>query len=370
MALRILHVLGSLNMGGAESFVMNLYRHIDRTKTQFDFVVHSDEETEYTKEILEMGGKIYVFPKPGLFSIIPLIHKWREFFLEHREYCIIHSHIRSYASIILFIAKQSGRITIAHSHSISNGKGFESIVKSILQLPIRHQADYLFACSDDAGRWLYGKNAIRKNNYYVIRNGIDIHQFEFNEIIRKEYREKLNLQDKYTYINVANFRKVKNQSFLVLLIQRLIKKNENIHLLLVGEGAEKNALENVTERLHLTQYISFLGGRNDVPALLQAADCFLFPSLWEGFGISAIEAQAAGLTTICSDKVPEDVMVTPLCKRIPLDIGLWVEETPTAMKSREDYAQSIVNKGFDIVSVANWLEVFYINIAQKSEGHN
>ena len=158
--IRIVHNIASLHLGGSQAFVMNMYRNIDRSKVQFDFVVTPETKEGFYDEITNLGGKIFSCPRYKGTNHIQYNKWWDDFFNEHPEYKVIHGHVRSTASIYLKIAKRHGLVTIAHSHSTSNENGISAIVKRIMQLPIRKQADYLFACSDKAGKWLYGEKAI------------------------------------------------------------------------------------------------------------------------------------------------------------------------------------------------------------------
>lgn len=194
--IRILHVLGGLDRGGAETMVMNLYRAIDKTQVQFDFITHTNRRQAYTEEIEKLGGKIYYFPKFKGINYFQLKSIWKKFFKDHPEYRILHSHVRSYASLYLPIAKKAGLKTIIHSHSTSNGRGLGSVVKRIMQYPLRWQADYFFGCSKEAGTWLFGDKIVNSPKYHILRNAIDTEQYKFNPEIRKEYREKLGLGEK------------------------------------------------------------------------------------------------------------------------------------------------------------------------------
>lgn len=363
--IRVLHVLGGLRRGGAETFVMNLYRNIDRNKIQFDFVVHSGEETDYSRQIRELGGRIYVFSPTKNKNLLKIYNQWKELLLEHTEYTIIHSHIRSYASLITHLANINNRKIIVHSHSISNGKGINAVAKWILQYPIRYSADYMFACSDDAGEWLFGKKSLKKDNYFQVKNGIEVDRYKYNKVTRDDYRNRLKLQDNYVLINIASFRKVKNQSFLINLIDQIKEKESSIKLVLVGEGGEKTEIEHMVKSKGLENQVVFLGERGDVPCLLQAADCFLFPSLWEGLGISAIEAQAAGLKTLCSDHIPKEAGVTDLCEFLPLDIDKWQEVVLQKQKERIDTTKQIKQNGYDIGTTVEWLTSFYQKVSCK-----
>ena len=211
--IRIIQVFAQMNRGGAETMIMNLYRMIERSQIQFDFIVHTNEECAYDNEIRSLGGRIYRVPRYNGKNHFEYIKSWNKFFKTHPNYKIIHGHVRSTASIYLKIAKKFGLVTIAHSHSTSSGTGFSSIVKNILQYPIRNIADYLFACSEQSGEWLFGKNASKRNNFVILKNSIDVKKFVFNERVRFEKRKELKIDDKFVIGHIGRFIPSKNHKF-------------------------------------------------------------------------------------------------------------------------------------------------------------
>lgn len=213
--IRILHVLGGLNRGGAETMVMNVYRNIDRSKIQFDFIIHTTEKCDYEDEIKNLGGEIYRVPRYNGKNHIVYKNVWHKFFRLHSEYKIIHGHLRSTAAIYLNIAKKYKLKTIAHSHNTSSGSGVAAVIKNVMQIPIRYIADYLFACSDDAGKWLFGKNVINNKKYRIIENSIDCDSYMYNDHLRNNMRKSLDLNDKYVIGHVGRFNIQKNHEFLL-----------------------------------------------------------------------------------------------------------------------------------------------------------
>ncbi len=371
--LRVLHVLGGLNLGGAETMVMNLYRTIDRSSIQFDFVTHIEAKQAYEEEILSLGGKIYRFPAFNRKNSLKLYKIWNDFFENHPEYSIMHSHVRSYASIFIPIAKKHGVVTIIHSHSTSEGKGLQAFVKRCMQVPLKYQADYLFACSKEAGQWLFGKSVVKKRNFYILNNAIDAEKYRFDFSVRNEYRKKLDVEGKKVYIQIGRLSKEKNYIFSLQVIKELYSLDKSIYFFIVGNGNEKVGIQQKIQELGLSQCVTMLGARNDIPQLLQASDCMLFPSLWEGFGIVAIESQAAGLKTICSNYVPELVSITNYCTYLPLIKEKWVKEASALSYERQDTLLSVINSGFDINNTSKWLEEFYMecfNKVNKESGAN
>lgn len=361
--IRILHILGGLNRGGAESMVMNLYRNMNRDQIQFDFIVHTYLTQDYTDEVLALGGKIYHFPKFKVYNRGEMKRKWVAFFKEHPEYKILHSHVRSYASLYLPIAKKHGVKTIIHSHSTSNGRGVSSVVKRIMQRSLKAKADYLFACSEESGKWLFGKKAIVQDNYRMIPNAVDTSKFEFNAKVRSEMRSMLNVNnDTVVYGHVGRFHPAKNHMFLLEVFKGILGKQPNAILIIVGDGVLRGEIEKKINSLGISESVKLLGSRGDVAELMQAMDVFVFPSNWEGLPVTIVEAQAAGLPCFISNTITNDVNTSSLVKYLPINEGseIWVEEIIKSELSRKDVIEEIKTAGFDVASSAKKLTDFYI----------
>jgi len=364
---RILHVLGGLNRGGAETMIMNIYRTIDRSKIQFDFVVHTDLHCDYTDEILDLGGIIYSIPKYNGKNHFKYKKKWELFFQEHTEYEILHSHIRSTATIFLPIAKKHGLKTIVHSHNTSSGKGVSAIVKDIYQLPIRCIADYFFACSVSAGKWLFGRKIISSDRFHIVRNAIDAHAYAYSEDVRKNIRKELHISDSCFVVgHIGRFHEQKNHDFLIEIFNEIHKNHANSMLILVGDGSEKEKIVSKVKKMNLSDNVVFTGVRNDVPSLLSAMDAFVFPSYFEGLGIVAVEAQASGLHTICADTIPQEARITDLFEYLSLsdDSKKWASSVMkyTGGYERHNMCLAICNAGYDINCTTGWIQDFYLNL--------
>lgn len=389
---RILQVLGRLDRGGAETMIMNLYRCMDRSRIQFDFVIHTEAVCDYTQEIKELGGRIYSM-KPFRASTAAIYRKqWKDFFRKYTEYRIIHAHMRSTAALYLAEAKRAGLVTIAHSHNTSSGSGFSAIVKNVLQYPLRYEADYLFACSRLAGEWLYGKRASESSRFHILHNGIDPKLFQFDETKRREKQREMQVQeDICVFLHVGRMEVQKNHQFLLRMMKELIGIEEDgkkPQLWLCGMGPLESALKKQAEEENIIPYVRFLGVREDISDLMRAADVFLFPSLFEGLPVTVVEAQAAGLPIVMSDRITEEVILTDLVRVCPLAdqrqkerqaVKKWAEEALLAAdKSRKErrdrglYAGRIAEKGYDVRTNADQLAVFYKrlyedNICRRSE---
>ena len=361
--IRILHMIGSLGIGGSQTFIMNIYRKIDRNKVQFDFIVDSPENDYYVKEIKNLGGKVYFFPKFNGKNYFQIRTFWKQFLKKHREYRVLHSHVRSYASIYLPIAKENGLITIIHSHSNSNGKGALAFCKSILQLPLRFQADYYMACSQDAGEWLFGKKVCQSGKFQIINNAIDVDEFVFDMKKRKKIRLELGIKQEFVLGYLARVTEPKNPVFVIEVMSELIKLIPNAKLLFVGDGELLSTVRLKAAELDIEKNIIMTGARTDVSHLLSAMDCYILPSFWEGLGISLIEAQAAGLQCVCSEGIQDEAIVTDLVKRYPLSLGakIWAEKIFAIhdICKRPDVSDKIKSAGFDIMNNSIMLQDFY-----------
>lgn len=367
---RILHVIGGMNRGGAETMAMNLYRAIDKNTIQFDFVVHSADENAYFNEIEDLGGNIYVFPRFTGINILSYMKFWDFFLAKHSEYKIIHSHVRSYALPIIQICKMHNRKVIVHSHSTSNGSGIKAIIKDLLQMPIRYKADYLAACSLTAGEWLFGKNATKKENYLTVNNAIDTRKYIIAQNIRDKYVKDLNIVGKDVFGHVGRLSKPKNHLFLLDVFSKIREKNQNAVLLIVGEGEEKEKINERITELNLKNAVLMLGSRSDVPTLLSIMDVFVFPSLWEGLPVTVIEAQAAGLPCLVSDSITDEINISPAIHRMKLSEGCqrWAEEAIKLIGKRYDAIQQIEAAGFDIYSEATKMKEFYLKCWMEDTG--
>lgn len=350
-----------MNRGGAETMIMNLYRNIDRSMIQFDFIVHTEEKCAFDDEIKELGGKIFRMPTYMGKNHIYYKKCWNKFFDNHRNYKIIHGHVRSTAAIYLKIAKKHGLVTIVHSHSTSSGKGVLAYLKNIMQYPIRYIAEHFFACSKEAGQWLFGN----KVNFHILNNAIETKKFALNNDVRNNKRKKLQLEDKFVIGHIGRFNAVKNHDFLIDIFHNVYKKNKKAVLVMVGDGALRQSIKEKVKYLGIENNVIFTGVRSDIPKLLQTMDIFVLPSLYEGLPVTLIEAQTSGLPCIISSVVTEKVNISGLVEFISLKDSKehWAEVILKYQSGfiREDAYKKVKKAGYDIKENAKWLESFYLH---------
>jgi glycosyltransferase involved in cell wall biosynthesis len=363
--IRVLNVLGTIDLGGAESRVMELYRALDRDKVQFDFLIHNDINGHYSKEIKKLGGKIYSVPRFKATNYFAYKKALQNFFKEHNDYAAVQGHMTSTASIYLPIAKKAGiPITIAHARSAGVDRGIRGIVTKIIRYPLKNRADFLFTCSKEAGVAVYGKKAVKDGKVITIPNAIDADRFSYNEKVRNEVRKELGISDKFVIGHVGRFGFMKNHAYLLDIFNEICKQKKNTVLVLIGEGGLMGDIKAKAESLGLKDKVYFLGKHSDIERYYQAFDYFVFPSIFEGFPGSVAEAQTSGLRCLVSDKVTREVTLTELVtyKNIDEPAINWAMEilknTDKAMV-RKDQSFHIKEKNFDVKEQAKKYEAFY-----------
>ena len=305
--IRVAQIIGKWIGGGVEAVVMNYYRHIDRSKIQFDFICDEDSTNIPYEEIESLGGKVILIPP---YQKVFKYHKALKKALKEGNYKIVHSHINTLSVFSLFAAKCAGvPVRIAHSHSTTNKKEKKkNLLKQILRPFSKVFATDYMCCSELAGRWLFGNKEYDKGNVYLLNNAIDLDKFKYDEKIRNEKRKEFNIDDDTLVIgHVGRFVEQKNHRFLIDIFNEVHKEKENSILMLVGQGPLMEEIKEKVKILGLEKNVMFLGQRNDTNELYQAMDLFLFPSLYEGLGMVVIEAQCSNLPCIVSNEVPEIV---------------------------------------------------------------
>lgn len=359
-----------MDRGGAETMMMNYLRNMDRSKVQLDFMVNREYKADYEDEIKELGGKIYrmcpMYPQNfGKYK-----RQIREFLKAHPEYQIIHSNLEERSYFALKEAKKLNiPVRISHSHNAPKGFDLKSIVRYYFRARLKPQVTHMFTCGLEAGDWLYGKE--NRDKFIMQNNAIDAKAYEYNEEIEKKMRKEFDLEGKFVIGHVGRFFPQKNHSFLIDIFNEVHKKDKDAILMLVGGGELKEEIENKVKSLGLENHVRFTGVRSDVNNIMQCFNVFILPSLFEGLPVTMVEAQAAGLKCIISDKVPKQCDITGNVQIIPLEKSpeKWAEEI---LKYKDNYKkesmyEKIVKAKFDIKENALWMQNFYIN-ALKEKG--
>lgn len=362
--IRILHVIGAMDRGGAETMIMNLYRAIDRTIVQFDFMVHEERTCDYDAEIEALGGRIYRAPRFTGLNGIAYKREFRRFFGEHGEHPIVHGHIGSSAALYLSEAKRAGRYTVAHSHAQNFPVDPAQLAFRAISYPTRFIADYFMACSLEAGKDRFGQAVVAGDRFKVLKNGLDLNLYSCDEATHVVAKNALGLTGSPAIGHIGRLVPEKNHAFLLDVFDLVRREVSDVRLICAGRGPLEATLKQRVEELGLGDAVTFLGVREDVPELLKAFDVFILPSVKEGLSIAAIEAQAAGLPTLLSTGVPQGAVLTDTAERIALADGprVWAERCVRELRNlpeRHDRTAEIRNSGFDIIDSAQWLTDFY-----------
>lgn len=353
--IRVLHILTGLSSGGAEAFIMNAYRNMDRTKVRFDFLLRSSEN-RYREELENMGSRVYYMPEwPRCFAKNML--QTSRFFQEH-HYSIVHIH----ANALLYVyalkcAKKSGvPYRIVHSHNTAMLYTWLLPLHRMNRKKVSKWATDMLACSEDAGKWMFC------DPYTIFHNAIDLAAFQYDEKKRKALREQLGIrEDEFVVGHIGRFLKQKNHEFLVDIFHELVRKKDNSRLVLIGEGPLREKIVKKIQGLGLEDCVLFLGERKDVANVINLFDFFVFPSTYEGLPHVLIEAQANGLPVVCSDVIPDQAILDPATNKLPLSASAqqWANVILKRDTMRREFTTQLRVAGYDITEEASRLQAFY-----------
>jgi glycosyltransferase involved in cell wall biosynthesis len=375
--IRVLHVLGGVGPGGAESRIMDLYRQMDREKIQFDFLVHSGaikhagddpklrKPEFYDEEIQRLGGRIYVLPKFRVYNYFSYKKAIRRFFREHREFRIVQGHMTSTAGIYLPIARKYGvPVTIAHSRNAGVEKGLKGIATRFFRRNLAGKADVLLACSALAGEDVFGSRAMQEGRVKIVHNAIDVKKFLFDPKQRDALRAELGIEDRLVLGHVGRFNYQKNHPFLIDIFAQVSKKRQDAVLVLVGEGPDRERMEEKCRELGLADRVFFVGNQREPWKYYQAFDAFVLPSFFEGLPGVLVEAQSAGLKCFVSDTITKEAQATELVYYLSLQqpASEWAQQiVEQAGYERKNMYETMQKAGFDVTVQARAYENFYEN---------
>lgn len=364
--IRVLEVFHGMDCGGAENMIMNLYRNMDHSIVQLDFLVHTDKKCFFDDEIAELGGRIYRMPYYNVKNYRTYKQKLDSFFSEHPEITVVHGHLGSCANIYLDIAKKHGCFTIAHSHNTKPEFSFKNIIYRLNTFQVRRIADYFVGCSDAAGRYRFGNKIVEQGGRYSnLNNAIHTNDFIFNPQIRERIREQYGVKEELVLGHVGRFNYQKNHEYLIDIFNEFIKKHSTAKLFLIGDGELRERIQEKVNSLGLSENVIFTGLQRNVNELLQGIDCFVFPSYYEGLPVTVIEAQAAGLPCAISDRITKEVSVTNSVEYVSIDGAAkkWVDVIEKLINNnqRGNRMADIVKAGYDIDATTEWITKLYLS---------
>lgn len=358
---RLLCIVGSMNTGGAETFLMKIYRQLDRANYQMDFAVSIPQEGGYDKEILSLGGKIYhITPKTSspinnFMDIVRIVKK-----NQYKSVMRISQH--SLSAMELLAARIGGAQILAYRSSNSNttsgSKKNVAVHKMCMFMP-RFFANVKLAPSTEAAEFMFGKGCVKNGNAHLLHNGIDLNVYHFDKVARDNLRNELNMGEGLLVGHIGRFNQQKNHEFIIKVFAQILKINAKAKLLLVGVGELQEKIRTKAQNLGIEDSVVFIGVRSDVPQLLSAMDVFLFPSLYEGMPNTVIEAQATGLPCVVSDSITKEANITGLVQYVSLQDSedVWADKVIRVAHSlRKDTKQDFDKCGYDIQTVVDVFE--------------
>lgn len=368
--IKVLHVVSCMNRAGEETFIMNIYRHIDRSKVQFCFLCSQTGPADYDQEIYNLGGEIYYLPtiskSLGPFSYFKEIMIRAKWFADNRDkFDLVHVHTYHALNVLieLVACRFAGvKKVIVHSHNTQA----PHIYLHKFCRALSHLYNFRkFACGIAAGKWLFGEKTFNKGEVYIVPNGIDTKKFIFNEKLRHEYRQMLGIDGKIVLGHIGRFDEQKNHSFLLNIFKAFHLRNNNSVLLLIGRGKLQKYIKQKVEEKGLSDSVIFLGVRNDIPALISAMDVFVFPSLYEGLSVCSIEVQCNGLPIVTSD-IPSmkeaNIAGCMMFCSLTDSADVWADKISSITQyDRISFMQKILDKGYDISHIASKLQESYLS---------
>lgn len=355
-------VPGNMDMGGIETFLMNVYRKVDKNKVQFDFLVHKKEKNFWEDEIIKLGGNIYRLPNKS-----KNFFEYRKQFLALvKNYRIIHIHsVYAFSYFEAKWAKKENVKVILHSHN-SNATFKRKIVHLLLKRFQERCIDYRVAPSFQAANWMFSSRSIKEKKVKYINNGFNINDFLFNYQKRMSERKRWNIKnDEFLIGCVGRIDKQKDPLYTFEVFQKVLKLHNNVKLMYVGKGSLKEELEKEIKKRNCKDKVVFTGNVANANELLSAFDLFILPTRYEGLGISIVEAQINGLRTLVSDNVPEEAIVKKDLVQLlsKLDLNSWVSEVDHEIVNYERIGKRRQNidefASYDIKNVTRQIEKVY-----------
>lgn len=371
--IKVLLFVDRMRVGGIQTLLVNMYEYFNHEIFQIDFLVLDDGEPYELEDTLRSGGAI-VYKLHNIWVRKPIDYKAYiravdRFFEAHHNYQVVHIHTGSKNFYILKCAKKYGiPIRVAHSHNsgYQTKSKLQILLGEVLKYPLKKAANYYMACSSVAGEWMFGKKLMKQRKVILLPNGVDLEKFQFSEEERKRKRRELQIEDKIVIGNVGRFTTQKNHLFLLEIFAEIHRVEPKSVLLLAGIGERMEEAKIRAAELGVANVVQFLGFRTDVRELVQAMDVFVMPSLYEGFPVTAVEAQATGLPCVFSDTITREAKLLDQVEYIALNASReeWAEKVLTLVKcaNRIECKEKLTAKGFDIRNMVGRLEHLYVQL--------
>ncbi len=324
--IRVAQIMGKLWAGGVEAVVFNYYRQIDKSKVQFDFYYDDDSTIEPPQELIDIGARFIKIPPYQ--KLLKYLKTLKKHFRENK-YTIVHSHINTLSIFPLFAAwTEKVPVRITHNHSVPGGSEFKrNALKHVLRLFAKVFPTDYFACSEKAGRWLFGDKTFEQGKVFIVKNAVNFERFRPSEEVVDMYKERLGLDNKFVVGHVGRFTYAKNHKFLIDVFSEVCKLRDDALLLLVGDGELNDEIVALIHEKHLEDKVVLVGQVTNPENYYRLADVMVIPSYFEGLSLTTIESQIAGIPVVISDAIPEEAVISNGCKyhKLTDDCATWAE---------------------------------------------
>lgn len=351
--IHVLQATGSLRVGGLETVALNIFRYCDKTKYSFDYLVYGDAIEPLESVVEELGGRVFHIPYPHV-DVNKYMREMKKIMYEYGPYHVVHAHSLFNSGLVMKAAYEMKiPIRIAHAHSDRRNTEVglpRRCYNLLMQKLINRYATQKIACSEGAGKYLYGK--AYDNSIYIMRNGVDVKRFRFNQDKRNEIKEEFGWSKCKIVGHVGRLSEVKNQKKIINVFNCAYLQDPSLRLIIAGDGELKDVLQRQIDALGLTGVVRLTGTRNDVPALLSAFDVYIMPSLYEGVSISLIEAQASGVhCLVSSNAASPETRLTDCINIMELSESdtMWSNKLLELLGKKRDGKsfETIIEKGYN-----------------------
>lgn len=354
--IRVAQIMGKLWAGGVEMVAFNYYRAIDKSKIQFDFYYDADSTVEPPQDLIDMGARFYKIPP---YQKLPQYIRELKKHLKENQYLIVHSHLNTLSVFPLFVAWMCRvPVRVAHNHSVPSGKELKrDALKYFLRIFGRVFPTDYFACSEKAGRWMFGNRNYDAGKVVVIKNATDFERFRVGEEIIEKLKKQLGLNDKFVIGHIGRFTFAKNHEFLLDVFKKISDVRNDAVLLLVGDGELNQTIHNSVKTKGLENRVVFAGQVSNPELYYRLANVIVVPSVFEGLSLATIESQIAGVPVVVSDAIPEEAIISNGVVRLSLQSPNWV----SAILSMENKIVVLNenSKDYDIYYAVKKLEDWY-----------
>ena len=370
--IRVLHSVSNMDRAGIETMLMNYYRHMDRSKIQFDFLCNKKKIGAYEEEICALGGKIYRTPGLNPVKYPQYLRYIRKLFRDNPDYRIVEGHNGAFAAYALNAARHCGiPVRIFHAHEASIDIDLKLPLKLLCRAVLPLSITERFTCGEAAARFSIPDQKSRKRDYTLIPNAIKIDRFVFDAQVRSRVRRENDLESKHVVGHVGRFAHQKNHAFLLKAFACLKQQDPAAYLVLIGDGKGMATAQATVESMGIADSVLFLGNIPNVNEWYQAFDAFVLPSIWEGLPVVGVEAQAADLPCVFSTSITREIHILKKTRFVDLKAGpkAWADAIAQALMhtQRENVGRLIADHGYDISIEAIKLQERYLSLAKKQQ---